>query len=823
MHDVSARIRLRPTRIALLVQPTSLPAIRKFMRICACLWGGAYNPIVPVFRSRPKEWRPETPDSLTGAEIARGYVDFFEPDVFVEAVTSLLERAGLSALRNAPRVGNAVIPLETFLSSDRHRHWSEPEVGLNAIDVMRDIYERERRFQLREVRPACIVKPSRNTSLVAALFGLYPDDEHSSYFARAYQDVFKPEVVEATPDTWIKVYKDGALTPLSITAYKLERFRSLRDDDKFFVFDSTKGTDLIDLWNLRLEPNPVLPIPIEWWPDLANVVNEKVAEQHRPLRGNPHGVMHRTTIEFARSISQQHQERSLALLDPTLPEGSWIWKSWRTAVWERHPNDHLPRARPLYVFAQEKSLTLSVRDSKPPAVEFLTLAPEFASLYGGGRHARWVNIVNLTSLHGNDVATVLPFNVATSAGPRMDLFAERVVVGTEGWSFPQKYKDVSQLICLHAQEDAIVDSLKHLGVQAHLSDSGRIAKEVLQHVGGLWGLHLVADPETLKLLNEMAGGTRTRKRGEAEAEEVFERRTRSERHWKVHVAKRRNRRMHSTLEISDFTNHNVLRLGLTTRCPRCTAVNWHSLTVVDYVVMCERCLEQYPFPQGALHRRNDNWGYRTIGPFSTHDYARGSYGALLALRALGGVSPDSEHLTFSSALELQVDELEPCEVDYVAWYARRSGGQTVHPELVFGEAKSFGDGDLIRSRDIAQLRRVANRFPGACIVISVMRQEFTANERRILLPFVTWTRRLNRYSTPANLVVLLTGVELFHDIGLESTWRDNGGRYERFADYDWTRSLHNLAQATQAIHLDLPLFAEDRAAAGERQCVRRNG
>jgi len=29
---------------------------------------------------------------------------------------------------------------------------------------------------------------------------------------------------------------------------------------------------------------------------------------------------------------------------------------------------------------------------------------------------------------------------------------------------------------------------------------------MLEHLGGLWGVHLLADLETLKLLNKMAGG-----------------------------------------------------------------------------------------------------------------------------------------------------------------------------------------------------------------------------------------------------------------------------------------------------------------------------
>ena len=345
---------------------------------------------------------------------------------------------------------------------------------------------------------------------------------------------------------------------------------------------------------------------------------------------------------------------------------------------------------------------------------------------------------------------------------------------------------------------------------------------MLQHLRGLNGLRLVAYPDTLKLLNAMAVGMRIRNQCKAEVEEIFDPRTRTEKHWRDHLAKRRNRRSLWSFDLSDFTDRNVLRLGITTRCPSCTVANWHSLSTVDYVVSCERCLEKYSFPQGALDSANGNWRYRVIGPFSTPGFAHGSYGALLALNALRGVGHGSERMTYSPALELRLDDGAPCEVDYAAWVSHPSEDRVDHPSLVFGEAKSFGEGDLIGPRDLTQLRRVATRFPGAVIVISVMREEFTLGEVRILLPFVRWARRLDANWMPTNPVVLLTGVELFHEFDIESTWKDRGGRYETFANYHSSHSLLRLAEATQAIYLGLPLFVEDQRAEEERRRRRLN-
>jgi hypothetical protein len=84
------------------------------MRSCTCLWGGLYNPIIPVFRVPPKEWRPERFEHVKGLAIARGYINFFEPDVFVQSEEGLLEDAGLGALREKHIIHPYVVTLKHF-------------------------------------------------------------------------------------------------------------------------------------------------------------------------------------------------------------------------------------------------------------------------------------------------------------------------------------------------------------------------------------------------------------------------------------------------------------------------------------------------------------------------------------------------------------------------------------------------------------------------------------------------------------------------------------------------------------------------------------
>jgi hypothetical protein len=217
---------------------------------------------------------------------------------------------------------------------------------------------------------------------------------------------------------------------------------------------------------------------------------------------------------------------------------------------------------------------------------------------------------------------------------------------------------------------------------------------------------LLADIGTLKLLNKMAGGVR-RRRNEDTVEETFELRTAPLKDWTDLISARKARHHLLRHGLEDFTKSNVIRLGLETDCPHCSAKNWSTLSDVDYRVTCERCLKPYDFPQAALREHNRNFTYRVVGPFSAPDYGRGSYSALLTLRVLERFNSSMNEMTFSTAMNLSFDGLHR-EVDFVAWRGGDHLGQDDRrpPQLIIGEAKSLGEGELITAREVAKLKSV---------------------------------------------------------------------------------------------------------------------
>src|SRR2546426_12096971 len=78
-----SKFRIRPLRLAFLVEPDDLPSVREVFRISTALWGGRYNAILPVFRRAPSRYAEQWVSGPSAREFLSGMVDAFEADFLV--------------------------------------------------------------------------------------------------------------------------------------------------------------------------------------------------------------------------------------------------------------------------------------------------------------------------------------------------------------------------------------------------------------------------------------------------------------------------------------------------------------------------------------------------------------------------------------------------------------------------------------------------------------------------------------------------------------------------------------------------------------------
>jgi hypothetical protein len=665
----------------------------------------------------------------------------------------------------------------------------------------------EHRVALFEADPAA-------SPFIEAVFGGFPIDGPLQQLSRAYVDAFDPVKLVPNVENWIKVIKEGFRLPLSFTMESLERDHNGWSEPTLFVVDPASPLDLIDLWNIRQFHPQILPVNLSWIQDAKEFLAEFVQANHRPLPGNPYGVMIETTVQFGRSIvSGDHEkalERGKAILSDAglsrLPNAPFSMKLWYDRIWTADRDDFVHRPQRAELSAATTDLELNISDEGPDlSCRFTSLSPEFASMYGAPEQARWVNVLKLRSYGTNDtLALTLPSSFPSERARRLRL-SEPTIISREGFVLPQKYRQHREYFRLMTGREAVIEWLKHHGVHAQPSDPGRIAEQVLSSLNGFWGTNLLADGETIKLLDEMAKSVRKHADGKVEE---FPDRSIEVKRWRDLVNRRSTDARHGYgASLDAFIEANMFRLGLVLTCTNCRKKNWFGIEHLKERLTCERCLKTYPFPQGSLNFQQTPWQYRVVGPYSVPNYAEGAYSTVLALsvfaRRLGG---HDSNITYATGLDFKIEEDAPFEVDFTFWYQRsRMFGREEEPVLVFGEAKSFAV-ESFKKEDVARMRKLADIFPGAFMVFATLKDEFSATEKTGIGHFALWGRERLRDGRPRTPVIVLTATELFCNWDLEQTWEALGGQRANFVTPAAVRldNLWTLADLTQQIYLDLP-------------------
>ncbi len=798
MSHISAVVRLRPIRFAFIVRPDDKKRVLQIFQTNTCLWGGKYNPIVPYFKQVPKWWDRNGHNFETAAQIINGYLDFFEPDFLVEAEPGLANGLGFDTER--------VLQLSDILASEDDRKSGH---GLSVFDLYRDLYRKEFQFVQRHDHNIVDVtadKPSF-AGFAACVFGAFPSEEGLNYFGKAFADAFEPKGTKLTAETLAGLLESRFTAALCIGHSKIEIEYHDHSDPALFVLDANEPKDLIDFWNLRAIRRDVVPIPLQWLDSLSTFCKGFITKNYRPVPGNPHGVMIRPTVMFARSILTAEIETLYLTHLRVDMEGANCRQDWYPSIWRPSPGFSVRETRPS-LSGREKTFDTQF-DTEKPNIRFDCLYPGFAERYGN--NSRWANVVQLEDwTHRDQVATVFPCDFRSPKFPNFNMFGEHFLPTTEGFVFFSRYKETQKLWQLTDGTATIKAWLKAHGINATLSDAGRATQQIIQTLGGFLGVASFAHADIVKLLNKIS---RT-----PISPSVHHKRFRNEIANATKGAIWRHRNLETLVE------RGAVELGLKLKCTKCSSWSWYSLKQLDYEVSCSLCLRRFKFPLiDPGSSENSEWAYRLIGPFALPDYAKGGYAASLSIRFFAdviGTNHDS-NVTWSAGQVLELGPKDEIEADLILWYQRKvMFGNDYQTDLVFGEAKSFrGENpeekraikDAFQAKDVERMKRLAIRFPGAILVFSTMKQgsEFSTDEIERITKLAEWGREYVRERRQTRApVIVLTSTELFAPYSLRETWRTIGGEHAEFANAGWTRldNLRVLADLTQQLYLRMPAY-----------------
>ena len=732
------KVKLRPIKLAFLVHPNDKESLLKAIEINTFLWGGTYNPIIPTCNCIPPNREGLPSNNPSAQNVISGYLDNFDPDYVVpmgECVDYDLDIGHWEKIDNASQI---------LGTTERYGITS---YGISIFEILNYFFEQELKFQRRYPLDICIPHfEDRFPLFLTGVFGRLPKNFDATFWEK-FAEPLKARKVDCSASNYAEFLISQKLFLRHITSLYLEA--EGHPVPCIFYLDATKPLDVMDYWNLRAIGWNVFPIPKQFVQlDKTRQLAQNFIETYQ------HPITSPITIQKSRSISEDEHQQLADSLDisrsDAFRKNPVIWQTRYPRMWDRwaRARDHVG-CREFEADTTEHDISVNEEE-----IRFRTLDPKF-TLRGRLPFPRFANEIKLEFDKGNTLlAEVIPkggWELTTDLGISQ---IREWRVSRKGLVYLARHSRSRISLPIPQAEIVFTRWFESKGWTVELSPPGRIAKQMIQQLGGIDEIRILAQEGLLQLLRDM---------NRSDQKSIAEEHVRSKVHKIANQAKYK-REGEAERIIQRWIDANVLQLGMEIQCPVCTKHSWYSVKTVDYQLRCPQCLREIPFPPNA---KRVKWVYRTIGPFSLPNQADGAYTVLLALRFFSHLPLPGRATTPLMSFTAEKEGMKPLEVDLALFFQDRGLINSGY-ELIFAECKTFNN---FQKKDVERMMDLGKAFPDAVLVFSTLKESLNDEEKKILLPIVNASRKKRSNGNPFNPVLILTSTELFWQSSLLE-WRE---------------------------------------------------
>ena len=238
MSTTSLSIKYRPIKIGFLVRDGSIEDLVKAAGINTLLWGGVYNPIIPV--------------SAANKDFSKQLLNLFSVDVlFAVSHTAEIDEI----IENNPFLRDPNHSAENIFYED----WQTKKniLGyLDSINVVDYYWEHEFKNKPKRYKSNCTLVKWDNSDVCSNLFSIL-----FGYFPTSYnlKDDFQNAFLKGLRSHKISIPKNGSInidfakgvTPIMATTMVLDGFGGPLRRDGFYIGFENDFSDLLYFWNLR--------------------------------------------------------------------------------------------------------------------------------------------------------------------------------------------------------------------------------------------------------------------------------------------------------------------------------------------------------------------------------------------------------------------------------------------------------------------------------------------------------------------------------------------------------------------------------------------
>lgn len=677
MDIVNLRVRYRPMRIGLCIEEGNLDAFRTAVQINTTLWGGRFNPIIPIGAS-----------TRTAKHVVSAFqVDALQDISTTKAVTDFIE--SLPHLKwpdyekslFIPRDGGADATLLDVYHPVRHLAQRPPA-------------QPERQFQ------AFLLQWSDADSLrdvLAASYGEYPPKET---IGKDYLTLFRRlKPVEVRLDIE-PVPTDAAdmLSPLAVTGLELSPSMLSwgHKEPGFYIGSATDLTDLINFWNLRAANIDLVFYDPAFATRLAPIMNDhKEWLQTRPRRDPEwpfHSSLWTKTRDPLPDLQTFGEGFAISVIDNDLWDPNTLWKP------------------PVMSFDEQSILGTVTAQFGQPTVTFQLPPKPFFTNFEIHKQKLIASVRPL--IQTSEFILCPPYTPELneyygrqihfdSSKVRSEPEALGVVIDVTKSDLTLRPLDSLQLIKrLFASRS----------IEATQSEAGKVGHRLIQQMGGLQGCRIFKIPGVRELIRAHGAQDSFTRSGATQTIRGFDPATNVETfapHKNLYVQYREPGELKPDAAFAYLLDKKMFRAGLAFTCPNCALPFWLHLDSLKTMVACEYCDTSFNvMPQ----LKDRDWKFRRSGLFGRDDHQGGGIPVSIVLQQLETTLHDKiVAWTTGMNLEQSVPNGWKCESDFVLIVEDNREG----PQIVFSETKSRGG--EITADDVANLARLADAFEGSSL------------------------------------------------------------------------------------------------------------
>lgn len=673
MSTLSANIQYRPIRIGWCVRDNNLEDYKKALRLTHTLWGGRYNPIIPI----------------ANFDAASELVSFFEVDVLFPISDDKC--------------------IVEFIDKFPHLPWPhhyEKSLFITWVNkkepVFLDIFQAALRLRADLNKENALSNVAFNliewasndplSNVFSAMFGCFPAAQELDAdfdYKEAIAKTLKTDNITLNPDEPV----DSKLinTPVInwLTTYALNGKASTGwSTPGFYVGESNNFNDLVNFWNLR-----ACGIELIYYDPVMKDRFSKLKEDYTQLlRSRPPFAYEQTA-----SVGVWLQESNFNTFNQSefdgqitvcrIGEGIWNGLNIKNPNWRFNCN----RQTLLGVLSEGNHKSLAFQLPQKPACDIALVSNQY--------------LVATVKVYGDVFSDVDTFS--TPYIPQLNQFygqnsfeREKIRVEKNGLGFIIQNRDSTIHFYAIKVKQLIEEIFRLCGMKIAASLAGIKTFRLIKQLGGLQNCRVFKVEgfrELIKTYSPMQSFTKgcaTKMIYDNGSKEAT---SGSFKYERVYLD---GKKLSPDILFSFLLRKSVFRAGLNLKCSNCELEFWRVIDDLKSNSICEYCGDEFEILSQLKDR---DWFYRRSGIFGLNDNQEGGIPVSLTLQQLALHNHSEKFLYLTSVnIERETAEINKCESDFVVLTCDHDGKISI----VIGECKSSGG--EISQKDVENLIKVAD-------------------------------------------------------------------------------------------------------------------